>query len=77
MTCDIHDSLCHREARVATLRRRYLRTLAAADGEELLGDPVRCARLRAIGRRQYDAYWAEFEAWDRARIEATYPECEE
>lgn len=78
MTCTtIPQSLAHLEARVAVLRHRYLGTLAEADAEAYLGDPVRHARLRAIGRRQYDAYWAAADAYDRARIEATYPECEE
>jgi len=77
MTCDIHDSLCHREARVEAMRTRALATAAEMDAAAHLSDWPRYDRLRAAHRDQYDAYWAEFEAWDRARIEATYPECEE
>lgn len=72
MTCTT-TSLTHLEARVGVLRRRYLATLAEADGEALLGDPVRHDKLRALGRKQYDVFWREFEAFQRAELDAKYP----
>lgn len=75
MTCTttIADSLRHREAQVAALQARYVATLCEADGADLLGDRPRYEALRALGRRQYDIYERERDAWERAELDAKYP----
>jgi len=77
MTCNILSDHTHRAARAEAMRAEWLATSAEMDGAQHLGDWARYDRLRAESRRQYDAYWREHDAAERARIEATYPECEE